>query len=115
VICGWRSQTERQPTPNKPRAFWPGALCGAGDGNRTRALSLGITVSRAVVGALTWETAPFGCPDGGPNAPPLTVIYRLYGHGTGTLHCSTNYSLHRRQALRPCSRALFSSIDSWPR
>jgi hypothetical protein len=69
----WRKALREVWTTTKPRATGLGLSCGAGDENRTRALSLGIT-GALVVSSLVGAGWVFGA--GGSAMPHLTVADR---------------------------------------
>jgi hypothetical protein len=80
----WRGTRRQVQTTDKARVYDLGLLRGAGDGNRTRALSLGIAVLLGVVGDLTSGNGCQGEALGSPWHPLLTVAYRPVGHASGT-------------------------------
>lgn len=76
--------TERSATKNKPQAADLGLVHRAGDGNRSRTLSLGSDGASRVRPPLTcgyvfWSAFSATC-----SAPPFTVVVRSYGHAVGT-------------------------------
>jgi hypothetical protein len=73
-------------------------MFGAGDENRTRALSLGITALLGVVGALTSGNECQGEALSSPWHPLLTLVYRPVGHASGT-------DAHAEHAELSCSQA----------
>ncbi|BBC35101.1 hypothetical protein SGFS_063950 [Streptomyces graminofaciens] len=69
---------------NKPQADDLGFHYGAGDENRTRALSLGSDGACAAIGQLNWADSLSGGRCEGLVAPLLTVFVRSEGHAMGT-------------------------------
>ena len=72
-------------TTNKALVSDQGLRREAGDGNRTRALSLGITASSGLGAALARGNECQGEPLSSIWYPLLTVAYRTFGHGSGTV------------------------------
>ncbi|GGN08388.1 hypothetical protein GCM10011578_033300 [Streptomyces fuscichromogenes] len=69
---------------NNPRVIDLGVSPGAGDENRTRALSLGSDGAWASALLLTCPYADSAAASPGPEVPLLTVVVRSYGHAMGT-------------------------------
>ena len=71
-------------TTKTPRASGLGVSYGAGDENRTRALSLGSDGACTAGWPLTCADSSFWHPCAGLIAPLLTVVVCSYGHAMGT-------------------------------